>query len=129
MKQLARGASAAAVLLVLAGWAGAAERTGRTGSGLELLRDCEGRGGDNQVQNAMMQLHCYGYLNGFTDGVRLGSSTSQAAGLCLPADGVAVEQVVLILTKWLRDHPETLHETARMSLFISLLQAFRCRSR
>ena len=51
---------------------------------------------------------------------------SRTTLICLPEEGIQVEQAMLITTKWLRSHPEQLHQGGRESVFIALAQAFPC---
>jgi hypothetical protein len=95
-------------------------------SGLDFLRACEGRDSKHREAGA---LACAAYLSGYLDGYALTNVEVPVASrrICLPSDGLAVEQAQLIVTKWLGDHPTTLHESARTSIFIALAQAFPCR--
>ena len=88
---------------------------------------CEGSVSDNEFENAMEQALCIGYIDGIVDsnammqgflGVQLFCS---AAGRHLARSGDA-----RIFLKWANDHPEQLHESVRISVMLSLAQAFPC---
>ena len=108
-------------LLIASSFAAAAEKTG-----LDFLRECEGRG---TPASQVGQLTCAAYLSGFIDSHALVLAQLPATWprFCLPGEGVQIEQVMLIVTKWLRDNPSKLHESARSSIYIALAKAFPCR--
>ena len=99
-------------------------------SGLDLLRACEGRAGTNELATKVGEIYCAGYVAGFVDAYQLvaGVPASQTA-VCLPAGGLENEQYMLVVGKWLREHPNDLHKTARVSVFLALKEAFPCRGR
>jgi hypothetical protein len=70
---------------------------------------------------------CAAYLSGFVDAVGLTPPVilGQRA-VCLPADGVSGGQLARIVTKWLREHPEHLHESGRAETLLALAWAFPC---
>lgn len=87
---------------------------------------------------------CVGYLIGFHEGRKFGSmtalnSTSSGvatadeldligdvlAGYCLPP-GVQYNQLFEIAINFMRDNPETRHETARSQVWQSFVEAFPC---
>ena len=101
--------------------------------GAHFLRSCgaavkEQDGLKVSDQEAIESLWCIGYVSGFLDSM---SITQSSAGgrkvICLPQQGITNEQAIRIFVKYLRDNPQTLHETGRMSLFIALGKAFPCR--
>jgi hypothetical protein len=102
-------------------------QTGDTLTGLELLRQCEGR--SPQRLEALGPILCVTYLSGMIDGYQLRSREAERGrqALCPPAEGIENEQMQLIVQKWLRDHPGDLGESARVSVMAALAQAFPCR--
>jgi hypothetical protein len=73
-------------------------------------------------------LYCIGYVSGFLDGMSVAvTSTGGRQNVCLPQRGITNDQAIRIFVKYLRDNPQTLHETGRMSLYISLAKAFPCK--
>jgi hypothetical protein len=71
-----------------------------------------------------LQIVCSSYVEGFMDGIE---ASKGAREICWPK-GVTVFQVVRVVTKWLNDHPEDLHHTARVEVMIALTTAFPCRN-
>ena len=57
-------------------------------------------------------------------GVYPGAGRSQI--FCPPPGGISLDQAMRIFLKWANDHPEQLHESARISVMLSLAQAFPC---
>ncbi|MFT5708871.1 MAG: hypothetical protein ACI9ES_003175, partial [Oceanospirillaceae bacterium] len=45
---------------------------------------------------------------------------------CLPENGMSSNQQVMVVTKYLKENPNKLHETARSSVFIALAKNFPC---
>jgi hypothetical protein len=95
-----------------------------------LLQECEGRGESNPGVAAVKQFECYAYLRGFLDSYKMTVPLAlRAKGdvICLPAHGISGEQTVLSVTKWMRDNPGLLHESARSMVLIALMRTFPCR--
>jgi hypothetical protein len=72
-------------------------------------------------------LYCIAYISGFMDGSSL-TSTFDAGKktICLPAKGVTNDQAARVFVKYLRENPESLHESGRMSFYVSLVKIFPC---
>jgi len=115
----------------------ASQQEGETGN--DLLRACADTvhllDRDSQLADTEMwsAFHCSGYVAGFVDGYvlaedmeyhRVGSSHPL---FCVREGGLVASQEVRIFVKWLRDHPERLHESGRVLLTIALEQAFPCK--
>lgn len=103
-------------------------------TGIELLRACaavvkQADGIDISPQGGIESIYCLGYLSGFTDSARLTTHfyKTQDQRICLPERGASNEQLARIVTKWFRDHPNDLHESARMSVMLALQTAFPCK--
>jgi hypothetical protein len=98
-------------------------------TGLFLLQMCEGQTGEQ-----MDALVCTTFLAGFARGLKYGVDScglvhgkqSKIRQLCFPKAGVEIGQTVLIVTKWLKDHPERLHEQADSLVVRALMDAFGC---
>jgi hypothetical protein len=60
------------------------------------------------------------------DGIEMGARIPQR-DVCWPK-GVTVFQAVRVVTKWLNDHPEDLHNTARVEVMKALMAAFPCKN-
>jgi Rap1a immunity proteins len=101
--------------------------------GVRLLRACgaavkQQDGMNVSDQDMLESLWCIGYVQGFLDSISITQSvTGSRQGVCLPPQGVANDQAVRILVKYLRDNPQSLHESGRSSLYIALAKAFPCR--
>jgi len=69
-----------------------------------------------------------GYFDGALGVIALIAATDDKAGvpICLPESGISLNQAVKIFQKWGADHPEWLHEPARIHVALSLMQAFPC---
>lgn len=100
---------------------------------LDLLRDCrtaiaftEGRGQAGDFVSAAM---CTGYINGMLDTnatVRM-LNGDPAAIFCLPQQGIASEQAIRIVVKYLNDNPQHLNQSARVTAAMAVRVAFPCR--
>ncbi len=123
LRRLFRGVTLAMMLAISAVVPRAAEAL----TGLELLRQCEGR--SPQGLEALGPILCATYLSGILDGyqVRTMEAGVGRQALCPPAAGIENEQSKLIVEKWLRDHPDALGEPARVPAIVAIAQAFPCR--
>lgn len=96
--------------------------------GNELLRWCnalvkQADGGSlEDPEEFFGATFCAGYLAGFTDS----HSVEHGTFYCLPENGVEGVQLARIVTKHLRESPDTLHENPRMSILIALARTFPC---
>ena len=117
--------------LLLCAWVlvGAGSSQGASdGSGLELLRQCEGRAGNTETLAEIGRVVCATYISGMLDAFEIIATIKPGSRLiCQPGQGIQTEQAVLIVAKWLRDHPAQLNDEARGSVAIALAQAFPCR--
>ena len=101
--------------------------------GTRFLRACgatvkQQDGANVSAQEMLESLWCNGYVQGFTDSIPIMQAViGSPQAVCLPQQGVEVEQGVRIFVKYLRDNPQTLHQTGRMSLYIALGKAFPCK--
>jgi len=104
---------------------------GRDGS--FMLQACgaalkQADGGSLAAEEAAPAIYCVSYVAGFLDGMSLATGTSGAKrNVCLPERGISNDQAIRIFVKFLREHPEGLHESGRSSLYISLARAFPCK--
>jgi len=103
------------------------------GTGSEMLSMCGAAvkvsdGIDVTESEGMDALLCIAYLGGFTDAITLSAQLTgpREPRICLPKSGVPTEQLARIMVKWLREHPENLHKSARIELMISLTNTFPC---
>jgi len=103
-------------------------------TGIEFLRACgaavkQADGVPVSGQESVESLWCLSYLAGFTDSLRLTASLfkPQNQKVCLPEEGTSGEQLARIVTKWLKDHPEHIHESGRIQIMFALVNAFPCK--
>lgn len=91
-------------------------------TGNELLRDCE-------PTNAL-SLHCLGYINGFRLGFGFVMNRWQIEPkeMCIP-DGVTNGQIRDVVLQYIRENPQTSHESSQFLILWSLSKAFPCGSR
>jgi hypothetical protein len=73
---------------------------------------------------------CNLYLSGISTGFYLAQQVYGAGGhFCFPnEEALDVRQVRAITEKYLRDHPEKMHEKAPLLVLLALAQAFPCKS-
>lgn len=74
--------------------------------------------------------YCAGYVSGVTDLEAMWKGaegkTTKATHYCMPTDATN-GQMLLILKKWMENHPEKLHERADLIIHWALLEAFPCK--
>jgi hypothetical protein len=76
--------------------------------------------------------YCVGYITGVLDGLLLNQRTIDEFGkiptkfICIPAEGIDIDQMVLIVTKFLKDNPEKLHYEAGILIRNAMVKAFPC---
>ena len=101
--------------------------------GSALLRACgaavkQADGGRLSDDETVQSLYCIGYVSGFLDAMSVTvSTTGGRQNVCLPQRGITNDQAIRVFVKFLRENPQTLHESGRMSLYISLSRAFPCK--
>lgn len=98
-------------------------------TGNDILTDCPYIFNDNKSDHLKMvkASHCMGFISGLNDMAALFQSLFDTKAYCLPEKGLETGQVMRVFIKWLDEHPESLHESAR-SLFISAFNdAFPCK--
>jgi hypothetical protein len=88
-------------------------------SGVMLYRYCD------HHEHGVEQITCAAFIHGLLDGLALGSS----GNYCFPSGGVSVTQGRLIIEKFMRDRPETLHEQAGFVASRALMSAFPCQAK
>jgi len=122
----------AALVLTAVMVAGSAPRTLPGPDGNELLRNCsvavrQSDGADLNPEEMVRSVWCSGYVGGFLDGLAVMSWKGGATKVCLPTDGITNGQAARIVVKYLRANPETLHQSGRISLLVSIAEAFKCK--
>jgi hypothetical protein len=76
--------------------------------------------------NALCAFYVRGFIDGFDDGTW---AHSWGVKICVPDEGISVDQGRLILEKRLREHPEFLHFEAGTIFGVAMADAFRCPSK
>ena len=103
----------------------------QTDTGMDLLRACNTiiqaeEGQDVSMDDQLLSFYWTGYLGGFNDAaVLIGTGTSQKI-YCLPPTGIENDQLVRVVKKYLDEHPEDLHQSARILVLLALSEAFPC---
>jgi len=73
--------------------------------------------------------YCVGFVGGFSVGWRLAANHLKAPlpqrYFCVPFE-VSPDQEVRVLMKYIREHPERLHESAFLLMGAAFLEAFPC---
>ncbi len=74
--------------------------------------------------------YCVGYISGIKDMlyavVELSKSQGQTPTVCMPEDGIGNGQALRIVVKFLKDHPEQLHNSGITLVLKSLQQSYPC---
>jgi hypothetical protein len=108
-------------------------------TGNDLLLDCTYAlrllDGDTQITPGQSRtaFHCEGYIAGLIDGYSLAEDMEKYRGgsshrlFCLPKEGLLGSQGVRIVVKWLREHPETLHQQRKVLVMLAFESAFPCK--
>ena len=92
----------------------------------DLLKRCEA---------ASSGSYCEGYIAGFYDGRTTSDYGKSELMSCPPTDStgeklaVSLSQMVLVFTKWARDHPEKIHYPDWAAVREALAEAWPCKRR
>ena len=79
-------------------------------------------------EESLLALYCASYVSGFLDAMSLTITTTKGNKIvCMPDRGITNDQAARILVKYLRENPETLHQSGRTSLYVALAKAFPCK--
>ncbi len=103
----------------------------QTDTGMDLLRGCNAiiqaeEGKEVSMEDQLMSFYWIGYLGGFNDAAVL-IDTAAAHGIyCVPPTGIENDQLVRVVKKYLDEHPEDLHQSARILILFALREAFPC---
>ena len=81
----------------------------------------------NEVTALMNRTYSAGYVSGTIDSYMiLIDANPSVRFICFPKQGISNDQAIRIIIKWLKEHPERLHETARTNVLEALRTAFPC---
>jgi hypothetical protein len=102
-------------------------------TGMDVYRACnsiikQAEGKEVSISEQFETLYWVGYLSGLNDTAVLYSSLLGKGLYCPPEQGIQVEQIAMVVHKYLKDNPKDLHQTARVSLIVALKDAFPCTS-
>jgi hypothetical protein len=86
----------------------------------ELFQYCSDRAGSSGG------LICSAYVEGFTEGLIMGKSLSEAGLTFCPPRDLTVLQARLIVEKWMREHPKALNDSAKRVSIGALIRAYPC---
>lgn len=85
-------------------------------TGNELLGFCDSK-------NLAEWGFCSGFIWGAADGHQL--TSDESASFCSP-EGATSDQMGRVVVKYLREHPEKLHEYAVLLVAVALIEAWPC---
>ena len=95
-------------------------------TGNDLLMACDATS-ETDTNSALKNVLCMGYIAGMIDAIQITfGQYPEIRSFCLPTNGMSINQQVMVVTKYLRENPNQLHETARSSVFIALAKDFPC---
>lgn len=69
---------------------------------------------------------CVGIAQGITNLNLLYQYANMKTLFCLPTGGIQNGQAVRVIVKWLREHPERLHESEGVLAVSAFVDAYRC---
>ena len=122
------------VLFVLCGmWLATNPAVAAANDGNALLRQCteaikimEGIADPDSIDFGQAG-HCMGEVNGFAGASAFYEKRPGAPrAICFPDDGITIGQSVRVVEKYLREHPQELHESSTVLLFGAFLSAYPC---
>ena len=114
-----------AILTLLIGLAGSASGQ-EVKRADELLWNCNGTA-SSEAEALLGKAICDGYVDGFIDSYRVSTTYyGQPDAFCLPATGISIDQAIRVIVRYLEEHPNELHQSARSSVFLALRTAFPC---
>lgn len=131
-----RFCSCSVLLMLLALGQPVAAETVFRGDGNDLLRDCTfARAAQTEPlgtqSDALLAGRCFGMVRGIVSFRELIFPYMEGNGftkpVCFPEQGIAVEQAVRVVLKYLNDHPEKLHMDDAILVAVALADAFPCR--
>lgn len=94
---------------------------------MAMLRECQGR--EPADAGYLGQLACAAYLSGFIDMHSWAIHRGAKTGICIPADGISNEQAMRVFIAWAERNPKELHQSARLGVYLALVDAFPCPAR
>ena len=102
-------------------YAGDHTRTTRT-----LLAQCKG-GSESDLISQYIEISCLGYVSGFLDTVTtMLMHWPESSRFCPPNKGASPDALLQIVSEYVKRNPDTLDQTARMTMLIAYAKAFPC---
>jgi hypothetical protein len=99
-------------------------------TGNDYLTDCSVERPKDTVMQFAAYGHCMGYVQGFIDAMALSNSLHPGQPFfCFPTSGIRVEQMMRVIEKYLRDHPNELHMPLGAEVGLALAKGFPCKDR
>jgi len=100
----------------------------RTYTGNELLNNCNNviAGVEGRSHDMFVGGYCLGYVDGIDDALNILPIENFDRGYCRPKN-VTAGQLVRVVVKYLKNHPEKLHENQFLLTLSALLNAFPCK--
>ncbi len=99
-------------------------------NGNELLNQCKKAeyGMETSTYNANEPegIRCIGFVNGIYSTMQVAAIDPKFLNACFPESGLSTQQAIRIVTKYLNDHPEKLHEPDCILSIMALKDAFPC---
>jgi Rap1a immunity proteins len=96
-------------------------------SGKAFLSLCEDAADSTSKQSHSQEGECFGYVHGVDDGIGIAYDIiGQPKSYCFP-DGVTHGQMMRVLIKFIKDHPEKAHSQTRVLEMRSFMDAFPCK--
>jgi hypothetical protein len=98
-------------------------------SGNDILQDCaEYDTAKNKQSGSVQEAYdtgsCFGYIAGAADYAR---DVPVIPGLCVKLPrGATYNQIVAVVIKWLKDHPQELHQSGHFLVYRALFEAWPC---
>ncbi len=118
-----RTITALAILFVIAGQAVC------YADGNKLLSQCNAALSEPQRINFLDAGYCMGFLNGLTTTTSIMTKVFNISRpFCMP-NNVTTGQSVRIVVKYLKDHPESLHEDEGFLAMLAFIEAFPCKEK
>lgn len=101
--------------------------------GAELLRACTAAmqmadGVQLGADDSMRAVWCVGYVSGVLDGLAVLGWKGGSTRVCLPEKGITNDQAARLVVRYLRSHPDVLHESARASVVVAIAETFACKA-
>jgi hypothetical protein len=97
--------------------------------GVKLLSTCKAadsalNGKDLNQESFVEEAYCLGLIRGVYNSISIFGQ--EQLKVCLPEQGIGINQQVKIVVKFLEDNPKELHETDWLLVMLSFQGAYKC---